>query len=716
MPNRFRTSVQHASFVAMAMAWTAPALAASEPSTAQSADAAAAQPVETSTAEDDAIVVTARKRSERLLDVPQTISAMSGETLERAGVRDLDGLGRTIPNVMLNRRGDNEPNVVIRGIGSFGNVQGVGFYVDDIQNFFDQSARIVDLERVEVLKGPQGTLYGGNSIGGAVKYVTRKPGRELEGTLSAEAGGQDIVNVSGSVNIPFSETVALRVSAYSANNNGFLFNPLLNENNDRSREGGVRAVLRIQPTDRTDINISARISHFETGNDYHLVSSTADYNEIAEVNERAFNKRRVWGVTADINHDFGQVTLTSLTSYSERRTHLRWDFDYSGLDLNLLTQPHPLTGKHFSQELRLSSNGDGPFNWLIGGFASRMRNGNQVLRADIRVGVDAGEAFPGAPVPLIVPDYFNRATLETNFAGFANTTYEFGPFELGIGARLNHVKFKGTEKHGAVTATVSDTVVLPKATLSYKPGDGLLIYASAAQGYEPGRTTIGTFVNPGFVVPYKPEKSTNYEVGFKGEVLDHKLQFEIAGFYIKYKDRQFETQVRDDLGNVLEVIDNIGDATSWGIEGSLTLRPAAGLSVTASGGYLDSKWDHAVYFLQNYDGNRSPFSPKFSGNIAVDYKLPVTDSHSLSLRADMTHSSSFFWDVPNLARQKAYQIVGLRAALAPDNGPWEISVRIQNLFNKGYNTEFVRNGAGSGADVARRGQPRLILGALSYKF
>ena len=208
----------------------------------------------------EAIVVTARKRSERLIHVPETISAFSEAALERAGIKNLDTLGQSLPNTVLSRRGDNEPNVVIRGVGSFGNVQGIGFYIDDVQNFTDQASRLVDLERVEVLKGPQGTLYGGSSIGGAVKYVTRKPSQEYEGTAAIEVGQQSIVNVNGSVNLPVSNVFAVRLSGYLDTNDGFVKNNITGVNNDESEEYGFRAALRYTPTDETDINLSIRYS------------------------------------------------------------------------------------------------------------------------------------------------------------------------------------------------------------------------------------------------------------------------------------------------------------------------------------------------------------------------------------------------------------------------------------------------------------------------
>ena len=156
---------------------------------AAAADASPAEPRAAGEAQVlEEIVVQARKRAETLFDIPESIAVLSSEALQRAGVSGLDSLGRQTPNIILNRRQDNEPNVVIRGVGAFGNTQGVGFYIDDVQNFTDQSARIEDVERVEILKGPQGTIYGGSNIGGAVRYITRKPQPELSGEAHLQVG------------------------------------------------------------------------------------------------------------------------------------------------------------------------------------------------------------------------------------------------------------------------------------------------------------------------------------------------------------------------------------------------------------------------------------------------------------------------------------------------------------------------------------------------
>ena len=191
-----RGALAAASATVLAILASAPALA--EIPVAASADGAAATTPNSTVAE---VVVTARRRGERVIDVPESLTAMAGDDLKKAGVDSLDDLGHMVPNVLFNRRGDNEPNVVIRGIGSFGNVQGVNFYFDEVPNFTDQASRLVDLDRVEVLKGPQGTLYGGAAIGGAVKYITRQPSDTFEGGIGAEVGQERTANINGWVNI-----------------------------------------------------------------------------------------------------------------------------------------------------------------------------------------------------------------------------------------------------------------------------------------------------------------------------------------------------------------------------------------------------------------------------------------------------------------------------------------------------------------------------------
>ena len=172
------------------------------------------------------VIVTARKRDESLMDIPESVSAIPAIEVERRNIKGLNKIGLSVPNLNLSMRTDGYPNVTIRGLGAFGMTQGVGFYLDDVQLFSDASSRFGDIERIEVLKGPQGVLYGGSNVGGAVKYVSKTPSTEaLSGRLKVLGGEQGIWDVEGDINIPLSDRWALRAFAFTREDDGFMTNP-----------------------------------------------------------------------------------------------------------------------------------------------------------------------------------------------------------------------------------------------------------------------------------------------------------------------------------------------------------------------------------------------------------------------------------------------------------------------------------------------------------
>ena len=645
------------------------------------------------------VIVTARKRDEALRDVPETITAYSEQHLEKAGIRSLDDLGRSLSNVVLNRRGDNEPNVVIRGIGSFGNVQGIGFYIDDVQNFTDQASRLVDLQRVEVLKGPQGTLYGGSSIGGAVKYVTKKPGEAFEGKVSIEAGSYSILNVNGSVNVPLSDTVYARFSAYSDTTDGYLDNNITGKNNDEADEYGLRAAFQFLPSDDTEANLSIRYSDLDNGgNDYYLTSGTTDYRLDSDLNLDIFNRRKVLGSILDIQHQISDLSLTSLTSYTERENEIFWDLDYSSADgVSVAQNRRPVKTKVLTQELRLQSDSGEAWNWLVGGYYSSVRDRSLVILADVFLGVDAD-----GPVELL--DFHDNTSLEKTYAAFATVTYEAGAFEASLGARVNRNDFYGKNRLINDSMNVKDTVVLPKLTLSYEFDPTVMLYFNVSEGYEPGRFTL---FNETPLIAYKPEESQNFELGVKGQTEDGFLTYEVAGFYIESTDRQLETLVL--VGGVPnEAIGNVGDASTLGAEFSVTVRPTSELSFSVNGGWMNSEFDAGLF-----DGFDVPFAPEFTGGASVDYVTDISPSLTLSLRADVSHSEGFYWDTVNMLEQEAYSVFGARIALATLDDKWEVAVRVDNLTDEKYHSELQPFDADL---LARRGRPRTTIATVTYHF
>lgn len=657
------------------------------------------------------IVVQARKRNELLSKIPESISVVTAAQIEKAGIKGLDDVGRLTPNVRLNRKQDNEPNVVIRGVGSFGNTQGVGFYIDDVQNFTDQTSAVEDVERIDILKGPQGTLYGGSNVGGAIKYVMVKPSEELGAQARAEYGTFDTVNLFAALNVPIGETLATRVSGYYNRSDGFVRNVFLNSQSDRTKEWGVRGALRWTPVDQLTVDLSYRHNELRTGGNVFAVFPGNDYVREVAFNEQGFAKRIVDGGILTNKYEAGFADITSVTSYTRRRNSFRTDSDYSPADVLLTSTPFPNKTKVFTQELRLSSSGDGPFTWLVGAYYAQIDDASPLSHVDLHVGVDMPPPPDGiGPGPFDVPLY-NLSSKFRQKALFGTVGYRTGAFKIEGGLRVGRSEFRETFLDLGISSESNGTKVLPKLTLSYDVDSHTMVYGNIGVGSEPGRVNV---TSP---IPYKAEEATSAELGIKGSALDRRLSYDVAAFYIDYKDRQLETQFL--LNGVLtEAITNIGKSRSYGIEASLSYRVTSELTISASGGYLYAKWNdkNAQYQFQSVDGLRIANAPKFSGNASIDYTKDLGSDLALGLRADISHTGSFYWDVLNSGKQKTFDIVNLRASLGRSDRGWEFAIRGDNVFNKKYYNDVIPNIFGPGLSAGAPGRPATITASVSFKY
>lgn len=682
---------------------------------AQQAAADAQEPV----LEAGEIIVTALKREQRLSKVPETIQAFTADTIARAGIASLNDLGRQVPNVVLNRRQDNEPNVVIRGVGSFGNTQGIGFYIDDVQTFFDQSATIEDVERIEVLKGPQGTLYGGSNVGGAVKYIMKQPGADFAAEARAEYGTFNTLNLFGAVSGPLTSdgSLAVRLSGYANHTEGYIRNVFLGLDSDETKELGIRLAVNWNISDRASVRFSYRHSYLSNNPSYVLADNVNDYQRTLDYNTDSYNHRTIDGAILQVDYDLDAVTATSITSYTHRKNRLLWEIDSSAADVGYGVTGDRDGSSAFTQELRLTSDASGPFDYIIGGYFSRITNRVPIYtNTDFVLGVDAGG-------PLVIPGFFNTKSAERQYALFGTANYKIGSLRLGAGLRVNRTEFDAELYNEGLSPSTKSTRVLPKLSLAYDVSPNLMLYANAAFGMEPGRINLAS----GTGDPYKPEKAISYELGLKGSTLDRALSFDIAGFYISYKDRQQEQQSLVG-GAVIEQVFNVGGSRSYGVEGSLSYRPSSQLTLGLSGGYLNAKWRSGTYTFDDgttipVKGLTVPFSPKWSGTASLDWRQPV-GALELGFRADVTHKGSFYWDTPNQAKADSYEIVNLRLALGDPDQRWELAVRAENVFNVHYFDELIfgifgppdANGNCVGCNLGAPGSPRKILASLRFNF
>ena len=358
------------------------------------------------------IIVTARKRDESLREIPESVSAISAFDLEQGHISHINDIGLRITNLNLSSRADGNPNVTIRGIGSFGNTHGVGFYVDGTQIFVDASAEFGDMERVEVLKGPQGTLYGGNNIGGAVKFVTRRPVLgEVSGEAEVEVGGQNTRNFEGVANLPLGDSVAVRIFGYSKEDDGFVRGVAPERRNGRSNvtdtlwpfgipadnaaapnmygkdvtevwrehpnerdEVGFRVSLLAELAETTTLYAAMRHNELDAGNNNWRVE---DGNNLKYIRDRELtfagrNVRDTTGGLLEISHDLESGNLTYLGAVTDAEGLRTTDLDVSsevGFDL---VRPE-LTDVQ-THELRFTSAGDGALEWQAGAYYAKWEN------------------------------------------------------------------------------------------------------------------------------------------------------------------------------------------------------------------------------------------------------------------------------------------------------------------------------------------------------
>lgn len=664
------------------------------------------------------VYVTARKREERLIDIPESISVISAEDLTDRGITSIEDVGRQTPNLQLNTRQDLTTDVVIRGVGAYGDVLGVGFNVDDVPNFTDQTTRPQDLESVEILKGPQGTLYGGSSIGGLVRYVSKKPAFNWDGEFTAETGNYSTINLTMAQNVPIIDQVlAMRVSGYDSKSDGYITNNELGINGSPLTDYGVRAAFLFKPDDVFDALLTLRHSFTENGSDEYIpVTAVKNYSLNAPFYQPTYNIRNVWGVVLEMNADLHFAKLTSISSWTTAGYQLNADVSQTpagipGLTFFTVNGNRPTEVS--TQELRLTSQ-PGTFEWLVGGYGDMIKD---VLLND----VDQQSFYPTSP-PSLLNDF---DTTRTDAAVFGTASYHIGPVRLDAGVRLNRT-VNAAEIYTPGTPTVTSSIVtqsaLPKFSISYKLPNDEQVYASVAKGEEPGAINVAA----NSPLPYRAETATSYELGTKGESADRKVDYSLAAFYVLNKDHQYETNIFDTaLGGFVTLISNIGNSRTYGAEGSLNWHVTDELRLGGTAGYLNAKWTRAEYFGAALDGNEIPNAPQITTSLNSAYSRPVFSTLRFEANFDVNYSDAMWWDLPNTpgTREPPHFLSDARIALGSDHRGWQVALRISNLFNQRYWTEYypqffapVNQPCSGCSDMGAPGAPREVFGSFSYKY
>lgn len=681
------------------------------------------------------IVVTARKREESLLDIPESVVAISGDTITQHNMKTLDKIGMTVPNFNLNTRTDGWPNVTMRGLGAFSLTQGVGFYLDDIQLFGDATSRFGDLDRIEILKGPQGVLYGGSNIGGAIKFISTRPSPdETSGRLKLMVGEQNSIDIEGSINIPIGDDWAIRLFAFSREDDGFMYNPSTNDDSVAGyEESGGRLSIAGPISDNLSLYASIRSNQYDgPNNNWALERGTPpnfEYPFINDIDTPSNNDKETIGAHLELVWEFDGFDLTSISSYTDTEAKRLTDVD---LQPELwLDARQDETFEAMTQEIRLTSTTDSNLQWQMGLYSSNME---WVERATTRFGPGTVICFCDLTVPAKQDD-----TETTHLAGFGNITYTTGPWEIGLGVRIDSwerekvVPANVTESGLPHANKVDGTEVLPRVSISRSLENDSMVYLTVAKGYEPGglRHEPVTFDNQGnpSLSTYNKEEAIQYELGWKGSFMEGRGNFSMAAFMIDYEDRLFTTIVQSATGP-FESIDNTGDSENVGFELEVAYQATEYLTLAAAFGTLEAEWDNGTIISGVDVSGQTPSGSIDNGvALAANYARPL--DNGMEFVADFQYNRrgpSMSMPPQNAIDNPSYYTLNLTTGIR--SGNWEFMIHGENLTDENYYTDlenWVNLGAGGALDgvnnmtdpfyiIGTHGHPRMLSASLTYNF
>jgi len=687
-----------------------------------------------SAADDDAIIVTARRREENLTDVPIAITSLSADQLERTGAIDITAVAEQAPNVTLeaSRATNSTLTAFIRGVGQqdpvSGFEQGVGIYLDDVYLNRPQAAvvDIYDVQRIEVLRGPQGTLYGRNTVGGAVKYVTRKidndPRLSLRGTYGTYDQGDGVITASTPVG---DGTLRLGGSLARLTRGGFGKNLTTGRDNYNKDIWAGRGTVEVH-ADGFFARVSADYTHDRSNErgGHRLIPSqftnTPMLSNVYDTQGGLTSPKqdvKAWGTSLFMEGDLNDtLTVRSITAYRKDDSASPIDFDaLPAVDVDV---PGIYKNRQTSQELQLLIN-SGRFNGLIGAY---YLNATALTQFDVRlyttlngltaftsadVGTDTLAGFADFTYDLTDQvslsvggrytwDERSATILRQNYLGGGSPV--FGGAGVAFGAPGTNFKGKSTFKK-----------FTPRASLSFKPSEGHNVYASFSQGFKGGGfDPRGAGVNApdlnadgvrsdaeiAAFLSFKPEKVDSYEVGYKGSLLDRKLFVALAAFRMDYTNVQIPGSVActvSGLPSFCGVVSNAGKARMQGLEFE-TRANLGPVTLSGSLGYIDAKFQKYITNIANVPTDVAAFrkvqnTPAWTGNAQASYTADLGEGSLIATAGISFKSKTYQFEIPNpYLDQDAYQLVDASLVYTAPDKRWTLGLYGKNLFDVQYKT------------------------------
>jgi iron complex outermembrane receptor protein len=698
---------------------------ASMPAAAQDATPAASEEI-------DEVLVTARRRSETFRDVPMTVSVFTAETIQSAGIEKPGDFIARVPNMTLvETQNAGNAFVVVRGISQARNSEpSVAVMVDGVleTNPAEFNQDLFDIEQIEVLKGPQGAVYGRNAIGGAIIIRTKDPGDEFEGRVKLGYGNESSVRAQAGISGPIGDIFKYRASLSYYDTDGFLDSTFLGGKADPVESLSGRLRLSFEPNETFSGDVRLSFENLDTRGFYFVIPRDDEANPFStfttppnandvtspiQVDQTGIDERDLFTGAVRLNFNVGGGTLSSVSAYNTTEEIITGDaYDFRpaansifnvllGFDLN---QSQFLDLESWSQEIRFSSSDEGRIRWILGGYFVHtdrfISTGNMV---DDGTGV-----FPVYREPRLSgnnPSATFLADTQDNdaWAVFGDVTFEISDqFEVDVALRYDEDKRENTTdtppaflpdpsaSTGEVrTQTFSETQ--PKFTLRYKPNDDITLFGGWSRGFRSGgfnQTGVGAVADASGIAGvndvFQAEVADTWEVGFKGQFLDRRLNVGVSVFDTESTNGYFfvflAANSTQNLGNL--------DADYKGAEFEISAKLTDNFELFGSYGYTDSEItgmeDPSVI------GNQAPLVSKNTYNLGAQWRQPLSANLALALRADYQHVGETWWEPYNTTSRDPIDLVDLRVGLEGEK--WAVTAWSKNLTDEEYNAEFSPGG------------------------
>ena len=696
-------------------------------------------------AEIEELIVTAQHREQNVQDVPITVTAIGGEELFKADIHDAATIALHVPGLSYTEFAAGQALLSMRGISSIDDGAGldnsVGLFLDGV--FIGRLASInfdmFDLERIEVLKGPQGTLFGRNSIGGAISVVTRKPSQEFDGRVGVTVGNHGTQRYQGFVTGSLGENLAGKISVNHREHDGFVRNVLLNTELQDENQTSLRGQLLFTRDDSEWVLSADWMNDDRADMGRTPVANNAPILQIAAANgvsgprqqaspADGFSRRNAYGISLNGEIDYEQGVLTTITAI--RHAEADWEMQSVGAGLGAIGLPFDEVFDDiledidtFSQEFRWTSKLDGNFNYTAGLFYFT-EEVDRVEQFKITAAGTYGPGFVSQNVgsqAIIGNEYTRTANETTSYAVYGQGTYDINEqISVTFGGRYSNdskdylatavdcggdrvgtafENFPECEGLGGSLSIVSESfTVTPSdswsdfsamASLQYRPTDDTMWFGTVSTGYKSGGFAGSQGIEAVAADPVNPENATNYELGFKGDLFDRTMRLNATAFFTDYEDLQivrFGPVAGSAFGTFVTA--NIGTADIKGAEIEFIWNPTDQFSFSGNYAYLDTEVNGLIIEtnagLQDVSGSTLRQAPKTSYNLVAEYEVPM-ESGTVDLRLELSHVDRQITDyVDQRTRADEHDLIDARIAWTDSYDKFEIAVWGKNLLEEDY--------------------------------